>query len=91
MNSDFDVPYIKIDQKKFLDPFVPHFAGVGKFYFDQKLVTRSSFRGHNFLSILSTSSKFSTGHAFHLFKLIFSMVTSFVLLSEEKMSKNKIK
>ena len=41
----------------------------------------------SFLSILSTSSKFSTGHAFHLFKLIFSMVTSFVLLSEEKISK----
>ena len=41
----------------------------------------------NFLSILSTSSKFSTGHAFHLFNLIFSMVTSFVLLSEEKISK----
>ena len=41
----------------------------------------------NFLSILSTSSKFSTGHAFHLFKLIFSMVTSFLLLSEEKISK----
>ena len=38
----------------------------------------------SFLSILSTSSEFSTGHAFHLFKLIFSMVTSFVLLSEEK-------
>ena len=37
-----------------------------------------------FLSNLSTSSKFSTGHDFHLFKLIFSMVTSFVLLSEEK-------
>ena len=41
----------------------------------------------SFLSILSTSSEFSTGHAFHLFKLIFSMVTSFVLLSEEKISK----
>ena len=38
----------------------------------------------SFLSILSTSSEFSTGHAFHLFKLIFSVVTSFVLLSEEK-------
>ena len=37
----------------------------------------------NFLSILGTSSQFSTGHAFHLFKLIFSVVTSFVLLSEE--------
>jgi len=41
-----------------------------------------------FLSNLSTSSKFSTGHAFHLFKLIFSVVTSFVLLSEEKIKKN---
>ena len=29
------------------------------------------------LSILSTSSEFSTGHAYHLFKFIFSMVTSF--------------
>ena len=41
----------------------------------------------SFLSILSTSSEFSTGHAFHLFKLIFSMGTSFVLLSEEIISK----
>ena len=44
-----------------------------------------------FLSILSTSSEFSTGHAFHLFKLIFSMGTSSMLLSEEKISKNKKK
>ena len=41
------------------------------------VVTRS-------LSISSTSSGNSTGHVFHLFKLIFSVVTSFVLLSEEK-------
>ena len=41
----------------------------------------------SFLLILSTSFEFSTGHAFHLFKLIFSMVTSFVHLSEEKTSK----
>ena len=41
----------------------------------------------SFLSILSMSSKFSTGDAFHLFKLIFSVVTSFVLLSEGKISK----
>ena len=40
-----------------------------------------------FLPILSMSFEFSTGHAFHLFKLIFSVVTSFVLLSEEKISK----
>ena len=45
----------------------------------------------SFLSILSTSSENSTGHAFHLFKLIFSVVTSFVLLSEEKYQKNKKK
>ena len=44
----------------------------------------------SFLSILSTTSKFSIGHAFHLFKLIFSMVTSLVLLGE-KISKNKKK
>ena len=45
----------------------------------------------SFLSILSMSSKFSTGHAFHLFKLIFSVVTSFLLLSEEKIKKEKEK
>ena len=38
----------------------------------------------SFLLILSMSSEFSIGHVFHLFKLIFSMVTSFVLLSEEQ-------
>ena len=40
---------------------------------------------------MRTPSEFSTGHTFHLFKLIFSMVTSFLLLSEEKISKNKKK
>ena len=45
------------------------------------------FMVSNFLLILSMSSKFSVGHTFDLFKLIFSMVTSFVLLSEEKISK----
>ena len=45
----------------------------------------------SFLSILSTPSEFSIGHAFHLFKLIFSVVTSFMLLSEEKYQKNKKK
>ena len=41
----------------------------------------------SFLSILSMSSEFSRGHGFYLFKLIFSVVTSFELLSEEKISK----
>ena len=36
-----------------------------------------------FLSILSTSSEFSIGHAFHLFELVFFVVTSFMLLSEK--------
>ena len=43
----------------------------------------------SFLSILSTSSEISTCHVFHLFKLIFPVVTSFVLLSEEKISKKR--
>ena len=41
----------------------------------------------SFLSILYMSSKFSTCHAFHMFKLIFLVDTSFVLISEEKISK----
>ena len=45
-NSDFDVPYIKIDQKKISNPSIPRIVGVGNFYFGQKLVTRSSCRGH---------------------------------------------
>ena len=45
------------------------------------------FKVTSFLSFLSTSSEFSIGHAFHLFKLIFSVVTSFIVLSEEKISK----
>ena len=45
----------------------------------------------SFLSILSKTSEFSIGHAFDLFKLIFSVVTSFVLLSEEKYQKLKRK
>ena len=118
-------------------------TGFRKFYFSQKLVTRS-FRGHkifvllfasldtsgtwnvnapatmtstggtysaslglenfilaknwsqdplfvvtSFLSFLSMSSEISTGHVFHLYRLIFSMVTSFVLLSDKKYQKNK--
>ena len=42
-----------------------------------------------FLSILSKFSENSTGHVFHLFKLIFSVVTSFVLLSKGKIKKIK--
>ena len=43
----------------------------------------------SFLSILSLTFEFSMGHAFHLFRLIFSVVTSFVLISEEKRSKKQ--
>ena len=45
----------------------------------------------SFLLILSTSSEFSIGHVFHLFELIFCVVTSFVILSEEKYKKTKKK
>ena len=45
----------------------------------------------SFLSILSTFSKFSICHSFHMFKLIFFMVNSFVLLSEETNQKKKKK
>ena len=45
----------------------------------------------SFLSILSMSSEFSTDHDFHLFRHIFSVVTYFVLLSEEKYQKIKRK
>ena len=58
--------------------------GSKKFILDKKRPQDPIFVVTSFLSILSTSSEFSTGHVFHLFKLIFSMVTSFVLLSEEK-------
>ena len=80
MNSDFDIPYIKIDQKK-TSPSLENFILAKNWSQDPLFVVIS------FLSILSTSSEFSIGHAFHSFKFIFSMVTSFVLLSEEKISK----
>ena len=45
----------------------------------------------SFLLILSMSSEFFTGHAFYLFKLIFSVVSTFVLLSEKNIKKIKRK
>ena len=66
-------------------------SGLEKFILPKSWSQDPLFVVTSFLSILSTSSKFLTGHAFHLFKLIFSMVTSFVLLSEEKYQKNKKK
>ena len=61
--------------------------GLENFILAKNLSQDPIFVVTSFLSILSTSSEFSIGHAFHLFNLIFSMVTSFVLLSEEKISK----
>ena len=87
MNSDFDVPYIKIDQNFFLIRPSPALLGSENFILVKNLSQDPLFVVTSFLSILSTSYEFSTGHAFHLFKLIFSVVTSFVLLSEEKISK----
>ena len=61
------------------------------FKIDKNLVKKWSqdplFMVTRFLSILNTYSEKSISHVFHLFKLIFSVVTSFVLLSEEKISK----
>ena len=63
--------------------------GSEKFILDKNWPQDLIFVVTSFLSILSSSSKFSTGHAFDQFKLIFSVVTCFVLLSEEKISKKK--
>ena len=74
--------------KIFFGSVHPCLVGVGDFYFGQKVVTRSSFRGHKvFVDFDQVFSENSTGHVFHLFKLIFSVVTSFVLLSKGKISK----
>ena len=61
--------------------------GSEKFILDKNWPQDPIFVLTSFLSILRMSSEFSIGHAFDLFKLIFSVVTSFVLLSEEKISK----
>ena len=58
--------------------------GSEKFILDKNWPQDLVFVVTSFLSILSSSSEFSTGHAFHFFKLIFSVVTSFMPLSEEK-------
>ena len=58
--------------------------GAKNFILAKNLLQDPIFVVTSFLSILSSSSKFSTGHAFDQFKLIFSVVTCFVLLSEEK-------
>jgi len=62
-------------------------SGSKIFIFDKNLSQDPIFVVTSFLSILSSSSEFSTGHAFHQFKLIFFVVTSLVLLSEDKISK----
>ena len=61
--------------------------GLENFILAKNLSQDPIFVVTSFLSILSTSSEFSTDHAYDLFELIFSLVTSFVLLSEEKISK----
>ena len=62
-------------------------SGLENFILDKNWSQDPIFVVTSFLSILSTSSEFSTGHTFHLFKLIFFVVASFALLSEEKISK----
>ena len=65
-------------------------SGSKIFILDKNLSQDTIFVVTSVLSILSSSSEFSIGHAFHLFKLISFVVNSFMLLSEEKIS-NKIK
>ena len=55
------------------------------------MVIRSYFLGHKLFVNFGHVFGIFTGHGVHLFKLIFSVVTSFVLLSEEKISKKKKK
>ena len=64
-------------------------SGLKNFIFAKNWSQDPIFMVTSFLSILSASSKFSIGHAYHLFKLIFSMVTTFMLLSEEKITKKE--
>ena len=66
----------------------PAFSGLDIFILVINWSQDPLFMVTSFLSFLSMSSEISTGHGFHLFGLIFSVVTSFVLLSEGKISKN---
>ena len=61
--------------------------GFKNFILAKKWLQDPLFVVTRFLSISSKFSENSTGHVFHLFKLIFSVVTSFVLLSKGKISK----
>ena len=61
--------------------------GLENFILVKKLSQDPLFVVTRFLSFLSKFSKNSTGHVFDLFKLIFSGVSSFVLLSKAKISK----
>ena len=61
--------------------------GLENFILVKKLSQDPLFVVTRFLSNLSKFSENSTGHVFHLFKLMFSVVTSFVILSKGKISK----
>ena len=69
------------------DPSIPVFSGFGIFRLAKKWSQDPRFVVTRFLSILIQFSENYTGHVFHLFQLIFSVVTSFVLLSKGKISK----
>jgi hypothetical protein len=83
-NSDFHVPYIKINQKFFWIHPSPALLGFENFILAKNWSQDPLFLVTSFSSILDPSSEFSTGHVFHLFQLKFSVVTSCVLLSEEE-------
>jgi hypothetical protein len=79
--------YQNRSEKKNSDMCISRFARFKKICLAKNWSQDPLFLVTSFSSILDPSSKFSTGHVFHLFKLKFSVVTSFVLLSEEKISK----
>jgi hypothetical protein len=90
-NSDFDIPYIEINQKKFQIRPSLALLGFKNFILAKNWSQDPLFLVISFSSILDPSSEIFTGHVFRLFKLKFSVVTSCVLLMKKKYQKNKNK
>ena len=76
--------YQNRSEKKFRIHSSPSLSGLENFILAKNWSQDPLFVVTRFLSILSTSSENSIGYVFHLVKLIFSMVTSFVFLSKGK-------
>ena len=81
--------YANRSEKKFWIRPSPIVLGFEIFRLVKKWSQDPRFMVTRFLSIFIQFSENSTGHVFHLFELIFFVVTSFVLLSKGKISKKK--